>query len=155
MAAEGGGATMTPGIDSWLQSRLARPEPRVAAGVALRSLATAAIDVSDGLAADLDHILSASGVGARLTVDDLPLSTALLKMLPPERAWELALSGGDDYELCFTVGPQRMQQVESRLRDLGCDITVIGTITADTALQCLRADGSPFRPTTTGYRHFQ
>ncbi len=154
-SAENGDATVTPDSDAWLQARLARPEPRVEAGIALRGLATAAIDVSDGLAADLGHILSASGVGARLTVDELPLSAALLQRLPPERAWELALSAGDDYELCFTVGPQSIQEVESRLRDLACDVTVIGTITSNTGLECLRADGSPFRPTTPGYRHFQ
>ena len=146
-------APMSPDIAAWLQARLARPEPRVDAGIALRGLATAAIDISDGLAADLGHILSASRVGARLTVDDLPLSAALLEQLPRERAWELALSSGDDYELCFTVAPDRMQQAESRLRNLGCGFAVIGTITPGTDLECLRADGSHFRP-TPGYRHF-
>jgi len=148
-----GGNPIAPAVDAWLQSRLARPEPRVEAGIALRGLATAAIDVSDGLAADLGHILSASGVGACLTVDHLPLSAALLEMLPRERAWELALSAGDDYELCFTVAPDTVQQVESRFQDLGCGLTVIGTITSDTDLRCLRADGSHFQQ-TQGYRHF-
>ena len=146
-------ATTAPDIDAWLRARLARPEPRVEAGIALRGLATAAIDISDGLAADLGHILSASRVGARLTMDDLPLSAALLEQLPRERAWELALSSGDDYELCFTVAPDRMEQAESRLRKLGCGSTVIGTITASTDLECLHTDGSRFRP-TPGYRHF-
>jgi thiamine-monophosphate kinase len=150
---EADSATEALDTDAWLQARLARPEPRLEAGIALRGLASAAIDVSDGLAADLGHILSASGVGARLTVDDLPLSPALLKRLPRERAWELALSSGDDYELCFTVPPDRMDEVECRLRDLGCAIALIGTITTGTALTCLRSDGSHFRP-TPGYRHF-
>jgi thiamine-monophosphate kinase len=147
-------ATTTPDIDAWLQARLARPEPRVDAGIALRGLATAAIDVSDGLAADLGHILSASRVGARLTVDDLPLSSALLQKLPRERAWQLALSSGDDYELCFTVAADLAGQVERLLPSLGCGCAVIGTITAHTGLECLRADGSHFRP-APGYRHFQ
>ena len=119
----------------------------------MRGLATAAIDISDGLAADLGHILSASRVGARLTVDDLPLSPALLERLPRERGWELALSSGDDYELCFTVAPHRMDAAECRLRDIGCAVAVIGTMTTGADLTCLRTDGSHFRP-TPGYRHF-
>ncbi len=152
LAAEG--ATMTQAARDFLQTRLARPEPRVAAGIALRGLASAAIDVSDGLVADLGHILSASGCGARLMVDDLPLSRALAEKLPRERAWELALSSGDDYELCFTVAPDALAQVGNRLRGLDCGFTAIGTVTAKAGLQCLRADGSCFRP-APGYRHFQ
>ena len=150
---ENGGNPIAAAVGAWLQARLARPEPRVEAGIALRNLATAAIDVSDGLAADLGHILSASGAGARLTVDHLPLSAALLEILPRERAWELALSAGDDYELCFTVAPDTIRQVENRFQDLVCGFTVIGTITSDADLQCQRADGSRFRQ-TQGYRHF-
>ena len=152
--AEPDSAPIAPETNAWLQSRLARPEPRVEAGVALRGLATSAIDVSDGLGADLGHILSASGVGARLTVDDLPLSAAMLEMLPPERAWELALSAGDDYELCFTVAPGCVHLLEDRLQNLGCAVTAIGNVTPGTGLQCLRADGSPFQ-LAPGYRHFQ
>jgi len=147
------GAAMTPEAEAWLQARLARPEPRVEAGIALRGLASAAIDISDGLVADLGHILAASGAGARLTVDDLPLSRVLAELLPRERAWELALSSGDDYELCFTVAPDRLAEVEHRLRDFACGFAAIGTITADAGLRCLRADGSRLRP-RPGYRHF-
>jgi thiamine-monophosphate kinase len=137
----------------WLGARLARPEPRVEAGMALRELATAAIDVSDGLAADLGHILAASGVGARLTVEALPLSPALRRQLPAERGWELALSAGDDYELCFSVAPDRLHQVQSRLHGLACGVTAIGTVTTGAGLQCVRADGRAFQP-QPGYRHF-
>jgi thiamine-monophosphate kinase len=150
---EAGSTAIAPDIEAWLQGRLGRPEPRIEAGIALRGLATAAIDVSDGLASDLGHILSASRVGARLTVDDLPLSPALLSLLPRERAWELALSSGDDYELCFTVAPDRIDEVERRLLALGCAIAIIGTITTGTDLTCRRSDGSRFR-TAPGYRHF-
>jgi thiamine-monophosphate kinase len=152
LAAEG--ATMTQEARTFLQMRLARPEPRLAAGIALRGLASAAIDVSDGLVADLGHILTASGAGARLMVDDLPLSRVLAEKLPRERAWELALSSGDDYELCFTVAPDALARVDDRLRDLDCGFTPIGTVTAKLGLQCLRADGSCLRP-APGYRHFQ
>ena len=137
----------------WLQARLARPEPRVEAGIALRGLASAAIDVSDGLAADLGHILGASGVGARLDVEKLPLSRVLAGNLPPERAWELALASGDDYELCFTVAPHRLAEAEQRVRALPGGATVIGTVTAAVGLQCLRGDGSAFQH-APGYRHF-
>jgi thiamine-monophosphate kinase len=145
---------MTRKARAWLQARLARPEPRIEAGVALRGLASAVIDISDGLIADLAHILAASGAGARLTVEDIPLSAILAKKLPRERAWELALSSGDDYELCFTVATHRLAEVERRLRSLACGFAAIGTVTANGGLQCLRADGSRFDP-TPGYRHFQ
>jgi thiamine-monophosphate kinase len=148
-----GVAPAAPDDGPWLQARLARPEPRVEAGIALRGLASAAIDVSDGLAADLGHILGASGVGARLDVEKLPLSRVLAGNLPPERAWELALASGDDYELCFTVPPHRLEEAAQRLRALPGGVTVIGIVTAALGLQCLRGDGRAFQP-APGYRHF-
>jgi thiamine-monophosphate kinase len=153
LALAGGVPTGAPDDDSWLQTRLTRPEPRIEAGIALRGLASAAIDVSDGLAADLGHILEASGVGARLNVEALPLSRALAAAVSPERAWELALASGDDYELCFTVAPNRLAEARRRAGDLPGGITVIGTITTTGELQCLREDDQPFRP-AAGYRHF-
>jgi thiamine-monophosphate kinase len=142
---------------SWLRARLARPEPRVEAGIALRQLASAAIDVSDGLAADLGHILTSSHVGAELAVEALPLSPALRRQLPEVRArefaWELALSAGDDYELCFTVAPDRLAAARGRLDGLACGVTAIGTVTSGAGLHCLRADGRAFAP-RPGYRHF-
>ncbi|MEE8286459.1 MAG: AIR synthase-related protein, partial [Gammaproteobacteria bacterium] len=147
-------AAMSQQIRAFLQMRLARPEPRVAAGIALRGLASAAIDISDGLVADLGHILTASGRGARLMVDDLPLSHVLAEELPRERALELALSSGDDYELCFTAAPDALAEVDDRLQSLECRVTPIGTVTATGGgLQCLRADGSRLAP-APGYRHF-
>jgi len=138
---------------SWLRARLARPEPRVEAGIALRQLASAAIDVSDGLAADLGHVLAASGVGAELALEALPLSPVLRRQLPVERAWELALSAGDDYELCFTAAPDRLARERARLDALACGVTAIGTVTSGAGLRCLRADGAAFEP-RPGYRHF-
>lgn len=139
--------------ERWLQTRLARPEPRIAAGIALRGMASAAIDVSDGLVADLGHILEASGVGARLTVDDLPLSRALEEQLPREQAWALALSCGDDYELCFTLAPDRLAETRRRLGGLACGCTRIGTVTVNGGLEISRADGRRFQA-AAGYRHF-
>ncbi len=87
----------------FVESRLNRPTPRLHEGQALQRIANSAIDISDGLAADLGHILSASAVGASLQLENLPLSSALRDYLSPESAWNFALSAGDDYELCFTV----------------------------------------------------
>jgi thiamine-monophosphate kinase len=137
----------------WLQARLARPEPRVEAGIALRGLASAAIDISDGLVADLGHILQQSGAGARLIMEQLPLSPAVMERLQREDAWRHALSCGDDYELCFTLASHRLEEAEDRLAAIGCAYTSIGTIVQGSGLQCMRSDGSRF-DAAPGYRHF-
>ena len=95
----------------FLIERFLRPVPRIGLGKALRGLASATIDISDGLGADLGHILEASGVGARIDPDRLPRSRALIETFEPMRAFELALSGGDDYELCFTLAPERVRLI--------------------------------------------
>ena len=134
-----------------LAGRLDLPEPRVPAGLALRGIATSAIDVSDGLAADLGHVLRASGVGASVETACLPLSPALLAAFGRERATDLALAGGDDYELAFTVPPER----ERLLAEATLEVPVsrIGTIERETGLRCLGADGMA-RPVPRGYEHF-
>jgi thiamine-monophosphate kinase len=148
-----GSTAIAPDIEAWLQGRLGRPEPRIEAGIALRGLATAAIDVSDGLASDLGHILSASRVGARLTVDDLPLSPALLSLLPRERAWELALSSGDDYELCFTVSAQREPALRRVAETWDCGIHCLGRTQADPHIEWHR-NGTEYAVPETSFRHF-
>ena len=95
------GAPVEPG----LRERLDRPTPRVALGMALRGIATAMIDVSDGLAADLGHILDASGVGAELRLQSLPLSPSVAAVVAADGDWSLPLASGDDYELCFCIPP--------------------------------------------------
>ncbi len=134
--------------------RFSFPEPRITAGLALRGIASAAIDVSDGFTADLDHILQASGVGARIAVASLPLSPALLRHMPRDEAERLALSGGDDYELCFTVPPERMQLFESRKCMLDCRVTRLGEIIPEKTLRCLREDGAEQPLNAAGYKHF-
>jgi len=133
-------------------SRLERPTPRVAAGLALRGLATSAIDVSDGLAADLGHILKASAVGASLNVDALPVA-AEIKGLNSEW-WNLPLSAGDDYELCFTIPAGREDQVKSAMLNINCPITCIGQITAEPGLHLHRDNGDPVVERAQGYQHF-
>lgn len=131
-----------------LRLRLDRPEPRVGAGLALRDLASAMIDVSDGLVADLGHVLAASGVGAEIDLAALPLSPAVAQA----RDWALPLCSGDDYELCFTLPPDR-QGALSR-RPLGCRWTAIGRITDSPDLICRLPDGASWRSEHGGYDHF-
>jgi thiamine-monophosphate kinase len=136
-----------------LKERFYRPVPRVEAGLALRSLASSAIDVSDGLLADLGHICERSGCGALIDVERLPLSAELLSMFPPQAALGLALGGGDDYELCFTAPPSRAQQIDAALEAVGTPTKRIGQLVTGQEVVC-RRDGLPYTPPAHGYRHF-
>ena len=132
---------------------LLRPVPRLALGQALTGYATACIDVSDGLAADLGHILEASACGAEVLLDQLPLHAALASLLP-EQQWQLQLAGGDDYELCFTVPPQHGQAVLQLQQQAGVSIQVIGRITATAGLKLIQPDGQEYQLARKGYQHF-
>ncbi len=125
-----------------------RPTPRVAAGLALRGLASACIDVSDGLIADLGHVLERSGVGATVQLESIPRSAAVLQCW--NRDWNIVMTGGDDYELCFTVAPQHA----ARLATLLPEAAHIGVIDAQIGLRCSAGDGTALQPSTTGYDHF-
>ncbi|HUL82263.1 MAG TPA: thiamine-phosphate kinase [Gammaproteobacteria bacterium] len=136
-----------------LKERFYRPVPRVEAGLALRALASAAIDVSDGLLADLGHICERSGCGALIDVERVPLSAELLSTFPPQIALAHALGGGDDYELCFTAPPSRAEEIERALEASGTTATRIGQLVAGQEVVC-RRDGERYTPQTLGYRHF-
>lgn len=136
-----------------LKERYYRPEPRIAAGLALAPLATAAIDVSDGLLADLGHLCKASGCGATIDVEHVPLSAELLSLFPPQEALAHALGGGDDYELCFTAPPSRADDIETALEAASTPVRRIGQLVAGQTVVS-RRDGEPFTPTVRGYRHF-
>jgi thiamine-monophosphate kinase len=137
----------------YVESRLHRPTPRVTEGQALRGIASSAIDISDGLAADLEHILTASGVGATINLDKLPLSKVLRQHLTMEEAWQLAMTAGDDYELCFTVPPQQERQLVATMpKDI---YTRIGTIESTLGLRCYTAAGHLVELVKTGYEHFR
>ncbi|HHW78203.1 MAG TPA: thiamine-phosphate kinase [Xanthomonadaceae bacterium] len=154
LAAACGKTTVVAEYRDYIRRRLEWPEPRIAQGLALRGIASAAIDISDGLAQDLGHILERSRVGARLEVERLPLSPALAASLDRDAALMFALASGDDYELCFTVPPERTVQLEALVTDWDCCCTRIGVITAEPGLRLIRADGSDFRLERLGYDHF-
>lgn len=138
-----------------LRAALDRPVPRVDAGIALRDLASACIDVSDGLLADLGHVLAASGVGAELRIADLPTSPALAAAFAGEARWALQLAGGDDYALCFTAPAERHAAVRAALAKAATPAACIGRVlpVAD-GLRILAPDGSHWAPPERGYQHF-
>lgn len=131
------------------------PRARVELGrqLAAGQLASAMIDLSDGLLGDLGHILAASGVGASLEPGLLPRSAALSQALPAAEQQELALTGGEDYELLFTV-PAAQQDAVAALASTGLPLTRIGMIRAEPGLELVAADGSILPPPTGGFKHF-
>jgi thiamine-monophosphate kinase len=139
---------------SELLPRLNRPEPRVGAGLALRDVASACIDVSDGLLADLGHICEASGVGAIVEVDALPLSSAMLALFDADERRALALSGGDDYELCFTASVGRADRIAADFARLGFGAARIGRVVAEPGVRVRDANGSTVEPPRRGWQHF-
>jgi thiamine-monophosphate kinase len=136
-----------------LIARYLRPTPRVDAGVALVGLANAAIDISDGLAADLGHLCAASGCGAVVDVDTLPQSDALRSLYSVEDACRFSLSGGDDYELCFTAPSGTAARIAEALAPTGTPVTRIGTLTSGGEVAFSRA-GERIAPPAGGYLHF-
>lgn len=140
----------TPAVD--LRARLDRPRPRIAAGRGLRGLASAAIDLSDGLIGDLDHVLRASGTGATIDIDRLPMSQAFASQVAPGDRLRLQTAGGDDYELCFIVPPSRLDAARAACAD--ALLTVIGRIDATSGLRLRTADGAIVASPSSAYRHF-
>lgn len=138
---------------AYLRERYYRPEPRLAEGRALRGLASAALDISDGLLADLGHICRASDLGAELYLDDLPLSAALQGLADRDQALEWALSGGDDYELCFTVPEALMPELGMLIVSGQLQATVVGQMRPGSGVQC-QYRGQPYQPKNSGYTHF-
>lgn len=152
------GRTTLAGDDlALLRRRLDWPEPRVALGLALRGLASAALDVSDGLTGDLGHILAASGVGATLDLAAIPRSAPLAaRMEGAERELALAclLAGGDDYELCFTAPAVAREAVARAGAGAGIGVARIGTITAERGLRIRDERGAELCPLPQAFDHF-
>ncbi|WHZ17909.1 MAG: Thiamine-monophosphate kinase [Rhodanobacteraceae bacterium] len=141
--------------DSELVARMHRPEPRVAAGLALRGIANACIDVSDGLVADLSHVCAGGGVAAELDADALPLSAALRATFDDAACRGFALSGGDDYELCFTAPVERAEDVDRIFSGLGLRVTRIGRIAEGSGVCVVDADGNAVDIMRAGWEHFR
>lgn len=134
--------------EAFLLSRYLYPEPRFDLLSVLSSRASAAIDISDGLVADLKHLLTASNVGARIDVSRIPLSDAIRK-LGDDKALSFALGGGDDYQLCFTVSPQRRLELEVSAEQSGIALYPIGVITRERGIHGLSSHE------IQGYDHFK
>lgn len=136
-----------------VQEKLDYPKPRVLAGQALREYASAAIDISDGLLADLGHICQASNVGANIVLDAVPLSDAMNKSTLFDDAINFALNGGDDYELLFTVSEDNKVGMETALSHAGTVITCIGQINASQTISTT-LNNKPVPINSSGFQHF-
>jgi thiamine-monophosphate kinase len=137
----------------FLANRFCRPSARVSLGQALTGLATAAIDISDGLYSDLHKLIDKSQVAATIETELIPVSPQLINGSNGDEALQYALTGGEDYELCFTIRPIDEQTVIMRAQLCGVPITRIGVIQTGSGLNCTRA-GKHFDFDHGGYRHF-
>jgi thiamine-monophosphate kinase len=153
LALEQGRLAAPPGAREYLRERFLLPTPRVALGERLRGFASACIDVSDGLLGDAGKLAQASGVGVELSYEELPLSEALAATLGEERARLLALSGGDDYELCFAVPPARVPQLQAELPPRDWNYQRIGVLSETRGERVLRG-GTVMEFSHSGYQHF-
>ena len=135
--------------------RLYEPTPRVALGQALRGLATAAIDVSDGVLQDLGHICRLSGVGATVDLDKIPVSSIGAKHINSEAGRDAIIAGGDDYELCFTAPRNSRESIEDLQEVLGVPLTRIGRIKRGKGVSLLGPDDKPVKIDGRGYDHFR
>ena len=140
-----------------LQRRLDAPDPRVALGIALRGIASAALDVSDGLTGDLAHVLDASHAGATLDVAAIPCGNALRALLRGSTrnvALEALLAGGDDYEICFTANPSMRERIARLAQQLSLPLTPIGAITEEPGLVVRDEDGRHLPSLPRAFDHF-
>jgi len=157
LAAMAGRTALDPAAFAACRARLERPVPRVALGESLRGVATAMLDVSDGLTGDLGHVLAASQVGAVVELTLVPRSAVLAaKLAGAERALGLSclLAGGDDYELCFTAPPSASARIATIAADVGVPLTRVGGIRAAGGLVVRDEEGVPMAEIPHGFDHF-
>ena len=136
----------------YLRGRLEYPSARVALGESLRGVASACIDVSDGLYADARRLLAASACGAELQIGQLPLSQALRRSVGAE-AWQIALKGGEDYELCFTAAAHFAGRIDELARTCAVPVTRIGRVCQESGVT-LKSGNSVIQFSTSGWDHF-
>ena len=148
-----GKLTLTPALLSLAEERLHRPTPRCALGMALRGIAHAAIDVSDGLLGDLGHLLARSQLGAEIDAASLPAGSALSEQ-PADKQTDYMLNGGDDYELCFTAPPEQRDAVLSAAASANTSVTRIGRLKLGAGIQILDTAGKSLPFTSQSFDHF-
>lgn len=141
-------------VDDALAAQYHCPEPRLALGKMLHGIATSAIDISDGLLADVEQLCTASNCAASITRDLIPLSAALrVSITQDDSAWRFALSGGDDYELCFTAPTAQRVTIQDIAQTLGLPLTRIGNMTQGNGIQLFDANNSEIPITHSGWEH--
>ena len=140
--------------DQMIADRLDRPEPRLELSRAIRGIAGAAVDVSDGLLSDVGHICESSDVSAEIEVAQLPVSAAVKSYVKRSRDWRIPLAGGDDYELCFTVSPDRVDELHQAVESLPVSIQKIGVIGSGSGVKCNMPGGVLLADNYKGYDHF-
>lgn len=154
LAIEQGKLAADEEMAAYLRDRFLYPAPRLALGECLPRYANACIDVSDGLLGDASKLARASGCGVEISHRDLPVSQALVRAVGEERARELALTGGDDYELCFSVRPVHVARLLAELPPERWGYTRIGTLREMPGADVLR-DGTVMSLSHSGYDHFR
>ena len=153
LAVEQGRLHGAPDVTAHLRKRFLYPSPRMALGKSLRGYASACIDVSDGLLGDVGKLAQASGCGVELSYKDLPVSEELVAAVGDARARELALTGGDDYELCFAVSPANVGRLRQDLPPERWGYSLIGTMREASGAVVIR-DGNVMEFSHSGYDHF-
>ena len=155
VAHRNGQLKLAPATLAACRLRLERPAPRVELGIALRGVAHAAIDVSDGLLADLGHVCERSNLGAELEWERVPVSAALQALRHDAAMMRVVLAGGDDYELCFTAAPEARDRLASMSMQLGLALTRVGRMVAGSGVRVLDAQGEPIEIRDRGFDHFR
>jgi thiamine-monophosphate kinase len=153
LLARQGGYVVETGMKE-LEQRLDRPQPRLAVGRFITQIASSAIDISDGLIADLGHICEQSSVGARVLLDKIPLTPQVSDYLQLGGSWDRVIAGGDDYELCFTVPKEKIELLNQSGTNLECRLTQIGELVSEPGVSCIMGDGTVLENTGAGYQHF-
>jgi len=141
--------------DKCLRQALEKPDPRVELGLALSGKAHSCIDISDGLLADLGHICERSKLGAEIYLQQLPISANLRAYLNATQDWSMVLSGGDDYELCFTLSESESVHLSSLSHQLGIALTVIGRMTSGSGVTCRDGNHQRVKFDNLGFQHFR
>ena len=140
--------------NKYLMKRFFRPSARIEIGQALKNIASSAIDISDGLYADAQKLLKASGLGGHLKIDQIPLSDEIIKLYNEKMIYDFALSGGDDYELLFTAPSDCLTKIQRIANQLNQKITIIGEVDNSKKIRCSN-NGQPIKYHSDGYLHFK